>query len=274
MNIELRKKLHTFFRYMNLLVGLIMGLVIAVLLPILTKTFLIPDSGESIAPLVYIMIAVGLFWVVISLAIFIRSGKQSSPSHTQNGKPAFASNWGTATTYTERQAHTIVTVAEDEVVQVHFAPVIRSHTADVAILGRQTLSGEENGIILTNHQLIGILIAPSDMEKYGTQNTASKIVDMLPAGPTAGNMGNSYLNSAGTANTLDQMLKNESLSDIVANHYTISIPRSEITKVSLKTIGGLQFKTKTLGNFYWAAINVNMHPLLEQFKSAGLPVND
>ncbi len=261
-----------YFRYKNLVVGMIVGTIITIVLPILAKKYLVPTEG-SITPVILILVGFGVLWLTTTIITFIRSGRQRNLSHTQSGKPAFTSSAGTSTQYKETRASTNVIIAENEVIQVYYAPVMRTLTADTTLLGQQTLTGEENCLILTDRQLIGILVAPADMERYNTQNRASEVLGLLPSDPSAQNMGNAYLNNRGMFETIKQMIQNDSLQEIVTNHYAISIPRSEIIRVQIKIFGGLTIKTQTLGTFHWSTVKTaDMKNLLESFGAAGLPL--
>ena len=213
-----------------------------------------------------------ILWTALGLIIFVRSGKTKDVTMLNDNKPVFANTDAASVEYTDPHASTNVLVGVDETVLAHFAPVLRSLTADTYVLGKKQLTGEENCLIITEKQIIGILIAPQDLKKYGQESAASELINVFPGGAESKNQGTAVFARDAIKETAAALLGNESLTQVVAGHYAIAIQRSDVQEVSYSKIFGFKFKT-AIGTFRWSLGRPKESAAaLETLKSLGLPI--
>lgn len=217
-----------------------------------------------------IMLAVGLIFIILTIAIFVRSSKKPLPSEdAASGKVTFANFTPDSVKYST-PAGTLDASSVTGNIRAWLAPVMPTAITSVSVLGAATYQHQENTLLLTDSAIVALQIPPSN--ESTSDSIIGSVLSVLPTDAETKNTLTSSFDRSSIRETVAAEVATKSVETLMQTHYSFAVPFSEIVSVEFRKIGGIHVQTQTLGTFRWLSGFHEDEKFLESMRAAGLPV--
>ena len=219
---------------------------VALVGPLIAKLFL-PQLPSDI----FIFSLFGAAFIVFGIIRFKRQGyRVAAHENDAHGKLIYQNTDGNSVRYVAPanvKGSNLIAPSLSETVSAWLSPVVSNKNLSIEFLGRTTQRGVENSLILTQTCLLAVMIVPEGQD----QNAITATVQLVPADSLQKSLVNSMINRQEISDAADKAVRELTPSQITRKFYSFSIPLTDITSISIRSLGRFRLTLKDGISFIW-----------------------